>query len=84
MTLDVLDLINEAILQEHNTITENLLAEVTRHLADHRKRVLEIVSASQVMDPQPFSPEKNNSEMTDPVEAIHQRSQDTEETKKCA
>jgi len=80
MTPDVLDLINQAILQEHNTITENLLAEVTRHLADHRERVLQIVSANQVMDPQASSPEKNL-EMTDPVEAIHKHSQDTEETK---
>jgi len=76
MTPDVLDLINQAILQEHNTITENLLAEVTRHLADHRERVLQIVSANQVMDPQSSSLEKNL-EMTDPVEAIHKHSQDT-------
>jgi len=80
MTPDVLDLVNQAILQEHNTITDNLLAELTRHLADHRKRVLQIVSANQIMDPQPSSPEKNL-DMTDPVEAIHKRSQGAEETK---
>jgi len=73
------DLIDEAILQEHHAIAECLLAELTRHLNNHRETLLGIVSAHEVMDPQPSSFE--NAKIHDPVKAINESGLDTQEIK---
>jgi len=76
---DVANLVNKAILQEHHAITESLLAELTRHLDDHRERVLQILSTHQGMDPAPSCHEKN-ADMKDPMKASNDCRQGTQET----
>jgi len=50
-------LIDEQILQEQNAMVESLMADLARHLNNHRRRVLEIVSEHPqiAMEPQQFS-----------------------------